>query len=450
MRKNRIHWLRHLRKALLQGIWFVMLLFPLLVMKVNVSGGIAETGFRWIYIPVIYLATFLLAFLWNIAIQRKLERDFEKDSPAKQTGVFKKAGKWFYVTIAEKLDKQIKTILKINSRFVLYAIILAGALLYPLLGFYQTNIMVGALIYMMLALGLNIVVGLGGLLHIGQVAFFAVGAYTYGLVFKFAGPALAAAGVSGPAIFWISLPLAGITVMIFALILSITTLRLRGDYLAIVTLAFSEIIRMIIQNWSSVTGGATGISQIPRPWLLGNKLNAIQAVNYIYYIVLFFVVLTIFIVRRIEDSRIGRAWEAMREDDIACQAMGVNLLKFKVLSFVLGSFWAGLAGVFSAAQTTYISPGSFTIWESVYILMIVVIGGTGSIPGVIVGALLLKLMPEYIRFMAKYRMLLFGVLMVLMIIFKPDGFIPRKRKKHMYLEEHGALPVNVEKEETGQ
>ena len=163
---------------------------------------------------------------------------------------------------------------------------------------------------------------------------------------------------------------------------------------------------MVLQNSGAVTGGATGISLIPRPWFFGLRLPPRQAATYIYYIAVALVALTVFVVRRIEDSRVGRALEAMREDEIACEAMGVDLVRNKLVTFSLGAFWAGIAGVLLAAQTTYINPDSFTLWESITVLMAVVIGGTGSIPGAIGGALLLKLLPEYFRPLAQYRMLI--------------------------------------------
>jgi branched-chain amino acid transport system permease protein len=294
--------------------------------------------------------------------------------------------------------------------------------------------MITAFIYVILALGLNIVVGLGGLLNLGYAAFFAVGAYTYGLLWKYVGPSFVSAGVDTGWLFWIALPLAGIIATIFGILLSLPVLRLRGDYLAIITLAFGEIVRMVLQNSGQITGGATGISLIPRPWFFGMKLAPKQAAVYIYYIVVVLVIFTIYVVRRIEDSRVGRALEAMREDEIACQAMGIDLVRNKLITFALGAFFAGIAGVVLAAQTTYINPDSFTLWESIIILMAIVIGGTGSIPGAIGGAMLLKLLPEYFRPLAQYRMLIYGVAMILVIIFKSDGLLPRHRKQYTFEE----------------
>ena len=415
-----------IRSSLVQMIWFIVLLFPFMVMKVNVTGGKAVILFRWSALPVIAVSAFVLSFLWRRALVWNEHRGDK-------------------VKVRTPLTKVSETIRSALShkpiRRAAIAVLLVVMVVYPYaLGMYHTNIMITALIYVILALGLNIVVGLGGLLNLGYAAFFAVGAYTYGLLWKYAGPAFVEAGIATGWLFWIALPLAGILAVIFGILLSLPVLRLRGDYLAIITLAFGEIVRMVLQNSSGVTGGATGISLIPRPWFFGVRLPPRQAATYIYYIVLVLVFLTIFVVRRIEDSRVGRALEAMREDEIACEAMGVDLVRNKLVTFALGAFWAGIAGVILAAQTTYINPDSFTLWESIMVLMAIVIGGTGSIPGAIGGAMLLKLLPEYFRPLAQYRMLIYGIAMIIIIIFKPDGLFPRNRKKFTFVEKPASDP----------
>lgn len=404
--------------SLVTTLWFVVLLFPLVVMKVAVSGGTASVRFRWEYLPIIAVSAFFFSFLWR----RALEWHENRGSKAEGFTPFARAKG---VLSSYWRRKPVRL-----AVFGLFTLAVAA---YPFaLGMYHTNIMITAFIYVILALGLNIVVGLGGLLNLGYAAFFAVGAYTYGLLWKYLGPGLAAAGIEAGWLFWIALPTAGILATIFGILLSLPVLRLRGDYLAIITLAFGEIFRMVLQNSGSITGGATGISLIPRPWLFNMRLPPRQAATYIYYIVVVLVILTVFVVRRIEDSRVGRALEAMREDEIACEAMGIDLARNKLSTFALGAFWAGIAGVVLASQTTYINPDSFTLWESIMVLMAVVIGGTGSIPGTIGGALILKLLPEYFRPLAQYRMLIYGIAMIVIIIFKPDGLIPRNRKKHTF------------------
>ncbi len=412
--------LKELAASLVSMLWFSVLLFPFMVMKVNVASGVAQVRFRWAAMPVIAIASFVLSFLWRRALVWN-ERRGDKVSARSPLAL---AQNFIRGALSRKPVRR-------TSLLVLLALVAV----YPYaLGMYHTNIMITALIYVILALGLNIVVGLGGLLNLGYAAFFAFGAYTYGLLWKYAGPAFVSAGINTGWIFWIALPLAGIIAVIFGILLSLPVLRLRGDYLAIITLAFGEIVRMVLQNSSAVTGGATGISLIPRPWLFNLRLPPRQAATYIYYIVLILVIFTIFVVRRIEDSRVGRALEAMREDEIACEAMGIDLVRNKLATFALGAFWAGIAGVVLAAQTTYINPDSFTLWESIMVLMAIVIGGTGSIPGAIGGALILKLLPEYFSALAHYRMLIYGIAMIIIIIFKPDGLIPRKRKMYTFVE----------------
>jgi len=416
MERNKL--LRDLRSSAIIAAWFSVLLFPLLVMKVSVTGGQALVRFRWERLPAIAVVAFVLSFAWRRALEWNEARG---DKPSG-------SGPIAALTVKARSALALRPI-----RLTATLVLLAVAAAYPFaLGMYHTNIMITALIYVILALGLNLVVGLGGLLNLGYAAFFAVGAYTYGLLWRYAGPAFVSAGLDPGWLFWIALPTAGVLAAIFGALLSLPVLRLRGDYLAIITLAFGEIVRMVLQNSGEVTGGATGISLIPRPWFFGLRLPPRQAATYIYYIAVALVALTVFVVRRIEDSRVGRALEAMREDEIACEAMGVDLVRNKLITFSLGAFWAGIAGVLLAAQTTYINPDSFTLWESITVLMAVVIGGTGSIPGAIGGALLLKLLPEYFRPLAQYRMLIYGIAMILVIIFKPDGLLPRNRKKYTF------------------
>jgi len=209
-------------------------------------------------------------------------------------------------------------------------------------------------------------------------------------------------------------------------------LRLRGDYLAIVTLGFGEIIRIILENWNEFSFGPSGIANIPRPSLFGIDLSVHGYTIYIYFIMIALCLFTIFVVNRLQDSRIGRAWIALREDEIACQAMGIDKAKTKLTAFALGATWAGMAGVMFAAKTTFVNPASFTIWESIMVLCIVVLGGMGSIIGVIAGALVLILTPEYLRAFSEYRMLAFGTLLVVMMIFRPGGIIPNVRRTYKF------------------
>ncbi|WP_408608794.1 ABC transporter permease subunit [Desulfogranum japonicum] len=298
-------------------------------------------------------------------------------------------------------------------------------LLFPhLFSTYQVNIMISALMYVVLGLGLNIVVGVAGLLDLGYVAFYAVGAYSYALL-----------NMHFDLGFWVVLPIGGILGAFFGILLGIPVLRLRGDYLAIVTLGFGEIIRLVLENWNDFSQGPSGISNIDRPPLPGVDLSLEGSIVYMYYLTIVMVIFTIFVVNRLQDSRIGRAWFALREDEIACQAMGIDKMKTKLTAFALGATWAGMVGVLFAAKTTFVNPASFTFLESAIILCIVVLGGMGSIVGVIISALVLILMPEYLRAFSDYRMLVFGAVLVIMMVFKPRGLISSVRRTYTINDE---------------
>ena len=281
--------------------------------------------------------------------------------------------------------------------------------------------MTTALMYVVLGLGLNIVVGLAGLLDLGYVAFYAVGAYSYALLNYYYGLG-----------FWVCLPIGGLLAAFFGILLGIPVLRLRGDYLAIVTLGFGEIIRLILENWGEFSQGPSGVSNIPRPGFFGMEMPLETAMIYLFYVMILLVIITIFFVDRLQNSRLGRAWIALREDEIACQAMGIDKMKTKLVAFSLGAFWAGIVGVIFAAKTTFVSPRSFSFLESAIILSIVVLGGMGSIIGVIIGALVLILLPEYLRALSEYRMLAFGALLVGMMVFRPQGIIASVRRSYTY------------------
>ncbi len=274
---------------------------------------------------------------------------------------------------------------------------------------YSTDILVLTGIYIMLSLGLNVVVGFAGLLDLGYVAFYAVGAYTYALLSSWFGLS-----------FWPALALGGFFSMIFGVLLGIPVLRLRGDYLAIVTLGFGEIIRLVLNNWDNVTKGPNGILGIGRPYIGAMKLY--QPMHF-FYLVVALCIFTIFIVGRLNRSRLGRAWAALREDETAAECMGINITYTKLTAFAFGATWAGLGGVIFAAKQTFVSPESFTFFESVIILCMVVLGGMGSIPGVILGALVLTVLPEALRDLTLYRPMLLGGAMVLMMVLRPQGFI---------------------------
>ena len=299
------------------------------------------------------------------------------------------------------------------------------------------------LIYVMLGWGLNVVVGLAGLLDLGYVAFYAVGAYAYALLSTQFGWG-----------FWEALPVAGGVAATFGILLGWPTLRLRGDYLAIVTLGFGEIIRVILVNWTDFSGGPNGIASIPRPSFFGLpfkppgddptfasffglEYTPAHRIVFLYYLILTLALLTNLFVKRLRKLPVGRAWEAMREDEIACKAMGMNVTNVKLSAFALGAMLGGFAGVFFAARQGFISPESFTFNESAIILAIVVLGGMGSQLGVVLASLVLVLIPELGRDFAEYRMLLFGAAMILIMVWKPGGILSHREPTLRYAAKGG-------------
>ncbi|MBS0526045.1 MAG: high-affinity branched-chain amino acid ABC transporter permease LivM [Proteobacteria bacterium] len=317
------------------------------------------------------------------------------------------------------------------------AILLIAAVLLPFTPFAdQKNMDLAVLIltYVMLGWGLNIVVGLAGLLDLGYVAFYAVGAYSYALLST-------QFGLN----FWTVLPLAGMFAATFGLLLGFPVLRLRGDYLAIVTMGFGEIIRLVLLNWVDLSNGPAGIGGIPGPTLFGAvfaetappgqqtfaqmmniPFSSNQRLIYLYYIILLLALVTNFFTQRIRRLPVGRAWEALREDETACKALGINPTNTKLTAFAVGAMFAGFAGSFFAAKQRFISPESFTFIESAIILSIVVLGGMGSQIGVVLAAVLLIGLPEWFRDLGAYRMIVFGLAMVLIMVFRPRGLIAHR------------------------
>jgi len=299
------------------------------------------------------------------------------------------------------------------------------ALIYPqLAGRYGTDVAITVLFYICLGLGLNVVVGLAGMLDLGYIAFYGVGAYTYAIL-----------NVTYGLAFWVCLPLSALSACIAGCIVGYPTLRMRGDYLAIVTLGFGEIIRIILNNWMTLTNGPNGILGI-KPigifWpMFENGFTFehiwVKKLQFFYYFALGLVILTIIGVHRLNLSRVGRAWESIREDETAAELMGVNTFIYKLLAYAMGAVFAGMAGAFFAARMKFVSPESFTFLESAMVLCMVVLGGMGSIPGIILGVVALIALPEIFRELESYRMLVFGATMIIMMLFRPAGLIPAKR-----------------------
>ena len=322
-----------------------------------------------------------------------------------------------------------------GKQFVITGILFA--FIFPFLPFtdqYILDVGIWVLTYIMLGWGLNIVVGLAGLLDLGYVAFYAVGAYSFALIST-------TFGLS----FWICLPLAGIFSAFFGILLGFPVLRLRGDYLAIVTLGFGEIIRIILINWYDLTNGPNGIGGIPRPSFFGLEFtnnpkegsipfhtffnlefSNTHKMIFLYYVILILALVTNYFTLRIRRLPVGRAWEALREDEIACKSLGVNPTNTKLTAFAIGAMFGGIAGSFFATKQGFVSPESFTFIESAIIVAIVVLGGMGSQTGVVLAAIFLIGVTEIFRELEQFRMIAFGLSMVLIMLYKPKGILENR------------------------
>lgn len=401
-----------LREAALTALVALILAVPMIGLRtVSAPGGLAiETRWWWVAIGVAGV------FFGRIGLI--LVREWRRRHSASRGGASGWVPGW--------------AVAGFSRYFGLVAV--AFAVVLPFMPFVDRWILdIGILVltYIMLGWGLNIVIGLAGLLDLGYVAFYAIGAYSYALLaiqFDFS--------------FWICLPLAGLFAAMFGILLGFPVLRLRGDYLAIVTLGFGEIIRIILINWYDFTNGPNGLSGIPRPTFFGLSFDArpaegtesfntffgidyssIHRIIFLYYLILVLALITNAFTLRIRKLPIGRAWEALREDETACRSLGINPRNTKLTAFSLGAMFAGFAGSFFATRQGFISPESFTFIESALIVAIVVLGGAGSQIGVVIASILLIGGPEFIRELAEYRMLAFGGLMVLIMIWRPGGLL---------------------------
>ncbi len=379
-------------------VWFFFLLWPL--MGITAEGlKFAETFRIW---GVVILGSGFCLFLFLLKQNSKL--DF----------------------IGRPMSAGARKVRDIHDRLPTWASLTTVFLVACVIPFvadrYVLDVSINVLIYVCLGLGLNVVVGLCGLLDLGYIAFYGVGAYTYALL-----------SVNYDFSFWLALPIAALFASIAGCIIGYPTLRMRGDYLAIVTLGFGEIVRIILNNWMSLTNGPNGVLGIKAPSVYwpddpsGWQLIYLRQLPHLYYIILGLTILTIVAVYRLNYSRIGRAWESIREDETAAELMGVNTFRFKLLAYAMGAVFGGLAGAFFAARMRFVSPGSFTFIESAMVLSMVVLGGMASIPGVVVGALALIALPEVFREFESFRMLAFGLAMTVMMLFRPKGIIPAAR-----------------------
>jgi branched-chain amino acid transport system permease protein len=404
---------QELKKLVVYGFFLAILLIPMLGFKSTTF----EPGRAFKTLGV-FMAILVLNFCVKIVRSRK----------AKDAGVQK-------TSLTERIGEQINRFPKIYTLGGL----LAAAAIFPMFADnYMIDVGITCLIYVCLGLGLNIVVGLCGLLDLGYIAFYAVGAYTYSLLNL-------TYGVS----FWAALPLGVVLGMLVGCIIGYPTLKMRGDYLAIVTMGFGEIVRLVLNNWDSLTAGPNGLFGMKRPALYYPSFAEdgfawaayyLKSLPALYYCILIIAILTIFAVRRLDNSRIGRAWIAIREDEVAAELSGVPTTWVKLLAYALGAAFASVAGAFFAAKLSYTNPNFFVFMESCIVLCIVVLGGIGSIPGIVVAAFVLIAAPEVFRGLQNYRMLAFGAIMTTMMIIKPEGLIPASRRRRELHEANELKP----------
>ena len=413
MKKNFL--LSSIKDSLFTGLIALALFGPIVGLRTVAKNEALVVNPKWFVVILIVLVCALGRFLTNLYVYK---RDLKY-------GVQASVGK----TITNFLDTK-------GTQIALSAIIFS--LVFPFLPFtdrYLMDIAIMMLTYIMLGWGLNIVIGLAGLLDLGYVAFYAVGAYSYALFAIHFGWS-----------FWICLPIAGIFAAMFGVLLGFPVLRLRGDYLAIVTLAFGEMIRILLLNWYQLTKGPDGLTGIPRPsffglpfksfpeegeqtfhTFFGLEYSPMQRIIFLYYLILVLALITNLFTLKIRRLPIGRAWEALREDEIACKSLGVNPRNTKLTAFAIGAMFGGFAGSFFATRQAFISPESFTFIESAIIVAIVVLSRMGSQTGVVLATVFLIGLIEVFRDFESYRMIAFGGAMVLIMIFRPRGILATRK-----------------------
>ncbi len=404
-----------IKDSLFTGLIALALFGPIVGLRTVAKNEVLEVHPKWFIVLIIVVVCAVGRFLTNLYVYNRDQK----------TGIQSSIGK----SISNFLDTK-------GYQIALTAIIFS--VIFPFLPFtdrYLMDIAIMMLTYIMLGWGLNIVIGLAGLLDLGYVAFYAVGAYSYALFAIHFGWS-----------FWICLPIAGIFAAMFGVLLGFPVLRLRGDYLAIVTLAFGEMIRILLLNWYQLTKGPDGLTGIPRPsffglpfksfpdegeqtfhTFFGIEYNPMQRIIFLYYLILVLALITNLFTIKIRRLPIGRAWEALREDEIACKSLGVNPRNTKLTAFAIGAMFGGFAGSFFATRQAFISPESFTFIESAIIVAIVVLGGMGSQTGVVLATVFLIGLIEVFRDFESYRMIAFGGAMVLIMIFRPRGILATRK-----------------------
>jgi len=419
---------RVLPEALIAAVLTAVLLTPIFGLRIQVDGVNVTLNRN----PTPVIIAVVIVFLWRL-LQEPLRQTWTK----------------FHIPTVWRENAATATLRQMRQQSgyqrLFWALLFLAAVIWPFTASRgAVDVMTLSLIYVMLGLGLNIVVGFAGLLVLGYAAFYAVGAYAYALLAEHYSLS-----------FWLSLPVAGTLAAFIGFLLGLPVLRLRGDYLAIVTLGFGEITRLLLNNLNVLTGGPDGIGNIPRPTLFGLEFSRRASeggttfheffsldysgdygVIFMYLLGLALVLLTLFVINRLLRMPLGRAWEALREDEIACRSLGLNPTTIKLSALTLSAAFAGLAGAFFAARQGHINPESFTFIESAMVLAMVVLGGMGSQFGVMLAAIAITALPELARGFDEYRMLAFGLVMVLMMIWRPQGLIPAVRPR-MELPEQG-------------
>jgi branched-chain amino acid transport system permease protein len=405
------------QKSLVHGLIAFLLLGPMTGLVLD--GFNIETHWqRPCYLSI--FITVLSFFMQILSKKNKIRNFFGKTSHSDQ-------------------QPQVVSDKPLSSKYSIFAsiiVILIPFIIYKTIGNYGLSIIIMALIYVLLGLGLNIVVGMAGLLDLGFVAFYAVGAYTFALGSEYLNLG-----------FWAALPLGAILAATFGFLLAFPVLKMHGDYLAIVTLGFGEIIRLVLNNWTTFTHGPNGLS-VKKPTFFGLEFakksinnsttfhdffnisySSSHAYFFMYFVCLGFAILAVLLLNRLKKMPLGRAWEALREDEIACRSLGINPVTIKLSAFSMSAFIGGLGGVLFAGHQNFVNPSSFTFIESAIILAIVVLGGMGSTRGVVIAALAFTLLPELLREFSDYRMLTFGILMVMMMLWRPNGLVRLTRLK---------------------
>ncbi len=415
-----------IRDALAVAFVALLLGIPMIGLTTVDQGGALQVATRWSWLAAFALACFAGRLVLRFSLDALTRRRTARQRAAGAQAV--------------KIAGASRLVSAVGWASVVFALLL------PIVfsdNRYVVDTATTVLIYVMLGWGLNVVVGLAGLLDLGHVAFYAVGAYAYALLSTQFGWG-----------FWTALPVAALISAAFGVVLGWPSLRLRGDYLAIVTLGFGEIIRVVLNNWTALSGGPNGVTSIPRPTFFGLAFKPPgdtptfagffgldfspgHRIVFLYYVILVLCLLTNVFVTRLRKLPVGRAWEAVREDEIACRALGMNVTNVKLSAFVLGAMLGGVAGVFFAARQGFISPESFTFNESAIILAIVVLGGMGSQLGVVLASLVLVLLPELGRDFAEYRMLLFGTAMILIMIWRPGGILSKREPTLRHVKDGG-------------